>query len=639
MPSRSAFMDIVRSAIVAPDTIDAWPTDAADLVDAGERDAVESLRQLRANGGVSLVTLAFELEQRKRYADVQALSALDLSGEPLSKAAVQGAWKSMRAGRAIPAPTAPRAAVQSGDSGDLLNARRLVEWAKGTFLHAHGGTYHHWDGKRWNRDAGAAIHELAARVARSWLKDAADASTREAQDALVKHARAAQKSGAIEAMISLAGKCFPDLKIDPALFDADPWLLNVENGTIDLRTGQLRDHSPNDLITKLAPVTFDPAATAPRWERFLREVLPTDAVRAYVQRAAGYSLSGVVREHCFFMAVGAGRNGKGVLMRCLARVMGDYAATAPMDLLIAKSGADHPAELAVLEGARFVAASELPKGKWNEARLKQLTGGDTVPARGMRENYRPMRPTWKLWIATNERPRSTGNGDALWERLKEIRFPVQFRDADDPRPETQAWPVKDPKTEEVLAAELPGILRWAVEGCVTWAASGLGEPSEVRTATAEYRVTEDVLGPFLAERPITQAVKLRDLFSAWCEYAKGVNEQPGRQRDLSAALRAHGYTVKEGHAHVMHVYPIQVELKMPNGNTVLVPGVRVSGEVSKHDSQIYRATTQNSQPSIGNRPPEPHHLTSALKTSPLPLSREPGDDDGDEPDGGSGWRS
>ena len=145
----------------------------------------------------------------------------------------------------------------------------------------------------------------------------------------------------------------------------------------------------------------------------------------------------------------------------------------------------------------------------------------------MRENFRPISATWKLWIATNERPHAVGNGDALWERLKEIRFPVQFRDGDDPLPERQAWPVKDTTLEEALRAEWPGILRWAVEGCRGWAERGLREPAEVRAATKEYRVHEDSLAPFFEEHPLTQPVKLRELFAMWCEYAKRVNEQPG----------------------------------------------------------------------------------------------------------------
>jgi putative DNA primase/helicase len=594
-----AAYDLVLSALIDPKTIDVWPSDAAEVAGAGWNDYFRELLRERANGGVSRLALVSALERLKRYTDASAVADMDLTGEALSATAVRAAWKTIRGVHVVDPEKAKRSSVVAHDSGDLMSARRLVEYARGTFLYAHGGPWHHWDGRRWNRDAGAAIHELAAKVARSWWKDAAEATTREAQDALVKHAHSAQKSGAIEAAISLAAKCYPDLKIDPKRFDLQDWLLVVENGTIDLRTGELGPHDPTHLNTRLAPVAFDPGALAPRWERFLAEVLPSAEVRAYVQRAAGLSLSGVIRDHLFFMTVGAGRNGKGVLMRTLAHVLGDYAAVAPMDLLIAKSGADHPAELAILEGARFVVASELPKGKWNEPRLKQLTGGDTVPARGMRENYRNMRPTWKLWIATNERPRATGQGDSLWERLKEIRFPVQFRDEDDARPETQVWPVKDATLEAALLTELPGVLAWAVRGAVMWAEKGLGEPPEVRAATAEYRVTEDVLGPFIAERPVVQPVKLKELFAAWCEYAKGVNERPGQLRDLATALRAKGYEVRKGHANVTHVYPIDVQLQMPvsieDAKTARLPRLPTDPPFSGD-----RPTTTFPNPSYGN---------------------------------------
>jgi P4 family phage/plasmid primase-like protien len=499
-------------------------------------------------------------------------------------------------------------AVEEGeDAEDLRNARRLTERARGRFLAVHriggGFTWYGWDGRRWARDGVGAIYELASKVAKSWLKDAAEAKSEKKQKGLIKHGLKSQQAQRLDAMVRLAGLALPDLKATAEQLDAEPWSLNVENGTINLKTGGLRPHDPADLISKLSPVVYDPAATAPRFGRFLAEVLPSSEVRAYIQRAAGYSLTGITREHCLFLLIGAGRNGKGVLMRLLLRTLGSYAMTAPEGLLIQKSGMEHPTELAGLEGARFVFISELPpRSRWDESRLKGITGGDPQRARFMRQDFFEFQPACKLWVAGNERPRVNGTSDAIWERLKEVRFPVQFRDEDDPLPERQRWPVKDPKLEEEhFPGELSGILTWAVKGCLEWQRRGLGEPPEVRTATAEYRAVEDRLAPFLADHPIKKKVRLRNLFADWVKHCEEVNEQPGKQPDLNEALTNRGYSVRKSEG-VYQVFPHEVPLQRAE-NAQLAPSVQGAVDQtipdSHHDS--LRARGWGSIPEIAPR--------------------------------------
>ncbi len=482
-----------------------------------------------------------------------------------------------RRGEADPAPVLAGEAPE--DLEDLRTAARLVERAQGRFLWVYrqgGGAWHGWDRHRWGRDDARGIFELCAEVARSFLVDASNVSG-ERQKALMAHARRAQQAQRLEAAVRLAATAFPDLKAPASSFDTDEWTINTLSGLVNLRTGDQRPPTPADRVTLLAPVEYDPEARSERFERFLREVLPSPEVRAYVQRAAGYTITASTREHAMFLPVGGGRNGKGVLMRLLLRALGDYARTAAAGLLLERHGGEaHLTELASLDGARFVFASEVPpRSRWNEPRLKQLTGGDPVTARFMRQDEFTFMPRCKVWLAMNERPKVVGTSDAIWSRLKEIPFPVQFRDADDPRPEVQRQPVKDPRLEEELVPEaLPAVLAWAVAGALEWQRKGLGEPPEVREAVQEYRTTQDHVGPFLAEHPVTDKVRLREVFTAWTAWCAEENEKPGSQADLAAALRAKGFLVKLGHGKVTYVYPLELPLMPRTGGAgeCLPPG-------------------------------------------------------------------
>jgi hypothetical protein len=244
----------------------------------------------------------------------------------------------------------------SAEMTDLGNATRLARRATGDFMFVpQWNRWLAWDGRRWAADDRGTILELAAEVTKEMLLEAgtltaaqgAEAKDREpmvrAGACLAKHALSSQKSERIAAMVKLAPTAAPAaLKADPDAFDADPWLLNVENGTVDLRTGELRPHDPGDLITKLAPVAYDPDAGAPRFERFVEEVLPSRGLRGFVQRFLGYVLTGDVREHKLGFFHGEGRNGKGVLMNTVSKLMGDYATVVPEALLARRSSRGTP---------------------------------------------------------------------------------------------------------------------------------------------------------------------------------------------------------------------------------------------------------------------------------------------------------
>ena len=273
---------------------------------------------------------------------------------------------------------------------DLGNGRRLVA--------LHGDDLHYvapqkrwivWDGARWREDDSCAVERLAKDVPPNVLKEASEAGDSEQQKRLASWAIRSQQVERLAAMVKLA-RSEPGVPILPDKLDSDPWLFNVANGTIDLRTGKLGPHRREHLITKLAPVSYDPKATCPRWIRFLREVFEDNPQLAeFVRRAAGYSLTGSTRERCLFFLWGSGCNGKSTLVSTLQHVSGDYATSITSEMLMIRRGESHPTEICDLAGRRMAVASETEDGRrLAESLVKQLTGGvDRLKGRRMREDY------------------------------------------------------------------------------------------------------------------------------------------------------------------------------------------------------------------------------------------------------------
>lgn len=369
-----------------------------------------------------------------------------------------------------------------------------------------------WDGQRWTIDgADAIVARCAKETVHSLDEEVLSAPSDDYRAALRKWATKSQTRQAREAMVSLARHEEP-LGVGHRDLDRDPWLFNVANGTVDLRTGQLRPHDPADLITKLAPVAFDPAATCPLWDKFLGEVFDGNLdLISYVQRAVGYSLTAQVREHCMFFLVGKSRAGKGVLIRTIQRVSGDYAAPGAPDILLAKHNESHPTEQADLCGLRMVTLSEIDENRsWAQSTVKRLTGGDEIKARKCGEDFWWFQPTHKFWISANDKPRVSETGDAFWSRLRTIPFEVSFLGRE------------DRTLEDRLATELPGILRWAIDGCLAWQHNGLREPVLVTQSTETYRQEQDLIGQFVTERCVlgpearVTRVVLRSAYERFC---------------------------------------------------------------------------------------------------------------------------
>ena len=267
-------------------------------------------------------------------------------------------------------------------------------------------------------------------------------------------------------------------------WDADPWLLNTPDYVIDLRTGVQRTHSPEDYITRLAAVS--PGGECPTWHAFLDRVTAGDKeLQSFLQRVAGYSLTGITTEHALFFLYGKGANGKSVFVNTIAGILADYHKTAPIETFTAAHGDRHPTDLAMLRGARAVTATETEEGrKWAESRIKALTGGDRISARFMRQDFFEYTPQFKLIIAGNHKPGLRSVDEAIRRRFNLVPFTVTI-----PPDE------RDPKLTEKLKAEWPGILQWMVEGCLEWQRIGLAPPKVVAEATAAYLEAEDAVLP------------------------------------------------------------------------------------------------------------------------------------------------
>lgn len=419
---------------------------------------------------------------------------------------------------------------------DAGNAERFVARYGQAVRHVHGwGTWLLWDGIRWARDERREVRELAIETARHLYSESVHIEDPKAREAVGRHAVKAEARERIMAALDLASSMAP-VAVLPDDLDRNPLLLNVENGTIDLSTGKLRPHTPADLLTKLARVAYDPAAAAPRWTAFLEQVIPDAEVRAYFKRAIGYACTGSVSEHVLFFCYGTGANGKSTFLETVRDLLGEgeYAKAAQPDLLLAKKQERHTVELADLRGMRLVSTVEAGEGRaWDEVRVKWLTGGDTVSARLMYGNPFSFTPTHKFLVAANHKPRVSGTDVGFWRRVHMIPWTVTI-------PESQ----RDPDLRAKLRAELPGILRWVVEGAVEWRRAGLRPPPAVLAATQEYRSGEDVIAAFLDERCELEdgarvvAAALYGEFRAWAERA---GERPLSAIRFGEAMEERGY--------------------------------------------------------------------------------------------------
>jgi putative DNA primase/helicase len=417
---------------------------------------------------------------------------------------------------------------------DLGNAERLVRLFGDRIRFVPQWGWLVWDGKRWARDAGhQRITELAEETVRQIYREAAETDNPDERAKLAKWAIASESRQRIAAMIDLAA---PMCLASPDEFDADDWLLNLENGVLNLRTLEFLPHDPNRKLTKLAPVPYDPNADCPKWKAFLQRIFNNnERLIRFVQRAVGYSLTGSTREQCLFFLYGTGANGKSTFLEVIRALLGDYAVTAEFSTFVADRKGSVRNDIARLHSARLVTAIEVGEGKrFAEELIKTLTGGDTVAARFLYREFFEFRPRFKVWLAANYKPEIRGSDYAIWRRLRLIPFTVTIP------PEEQI-----PNLAEQLKEELAGILNWALEGLRDWLANGLQPPPEVTEATEAYRAEMDIVGLFVQDACITDPIAVtpsKTLYDAFREWCAENGYEPFGQTAFGRRLAAKGFS-------------------------------------------------------------------------------------------------
>lgn len=386
------------------------------------------------------------------------------------------------------------------------------------------GRWKRWDGTRWVDDDTLHVFDLARGMCRAASAECGDTKERNA----IKIA-SAQTVMAIE-RLARADRRHAAIAEQ---WDTDPWLLNTPAGTVDLRTGNIFNHRRDDYITKTAAAA--PGGDCPLWLKSLDRVTGGNSeLQSFLQRMVGYSLTGSTREHAVFFLFGTGANGKSVFLSTTTSLLGDYAKTAPASSFTASSTEQHPTDVAGLRGARLVTAIETEDGsQWAESKIKSLTGGDKISARFMRCDFFEFIPEFKLVIAGNHKPSLRSVDDAIRRRLHLVPFTVTIPDAE-----------RDRLLTEKLRTEFPGILAWAIRGCLEWQKQGLNPPALVRNATADYLTGEDAVGRWLEDDCIRDeacwtpgSVLFRD-YRSWCERT---GERPTSPKGLTQALESHGF--------------------------------------------------------------------------------------------------
>jgi putative DNA primase/helicase len=427
-----------------------------------------------------------------------------------------------------------------GHRGQWRIAHRLAASHARHLMFVRGVGWHHWDGKRWAEDDRGESKRAVGVVLRAALAEAVklDASSR---DELIADVRRCETANGVAGVLDLAAA------LEPFAFcvydlDPDPWLLNCQNGTLDLRTMQIRPHDPADRITKITRAGYDADAVSGEWDRFLERVLPDVEVRGYLQRLVGLSLLGKVVEHIFPVLTGSGGNGKGTTYAALLWMLGDYGHAAEMDLFMQAKTNPNQASPALmgLRGKRLVVASETEKAKrLAVALMKHLTGGDPITTRPLYGKPVTFQPSHTVLMVTNDPPKVPADDLAVWRRIRVVPFTVKITDEE-----------MDGHLDTSLQLAADAVLAWAVEGYRQYVANGdrLNEPSAVLHATTDYKIASDALAKFISDMCTTGPhihVGHRELFTAWRAWCADTGELPGTEKEFGLAVEDKGYPARK----------------------------------------------------------------------------------------------
>lgn len=400
-----------------------------------------------------------------------------------------------------------------------------------------------WDGARWARDDTGQAARWMKVIARRLTTDAYAITDDQRRRAAIREARRGESSAGVSGALTLAST-EDSIAVTPDDLDADPFLLNCRNGTLDLRTAELQPHDPADLLTKVTGAEYRPDAAGPEFRKFLERVQPDAAMRSYLARLFGHSMEGRTVEHLLPICWGDGANGKGTFLGAVLVALGEYADAADPDLLTARTFDAHPTGVADLFGLRLAVLHEGDAGRrLAEGTVKRLTGGDRVKARRMREDFWHFDPSHTFVMLTNHKPLVSGTDEGIWRRLRLVPWPVVVPVAE-----------RDERLGDRLTLEADAVLAWLVAGYRDWRDNGLAEPEQVTEATAGYRKESDALGRFLQERCLFGAgyhVRSSELYAAWCRWCTTEGEETGTNKAFTTALQNRGYDTKSTRVGVL----------------------------------------------------------------------------------------
>jgi putative DNA primase/helicase len=418
---------------------------------------------------------------------------------------------------------------------DSTNAQRLVrEYGKDIRYNAAWKKWVVWNGSYWQTDDGALIHEKGLEMVRNIYDELLRTPDYRDRMEIEKYAMLSESVRRREAFVK-AASWIKALNISSDDLDRNPWLLNVRNGTIDIETGEFREHRQEDMITKVAQADYDSAADCPAWKQFIREIMNYNGdIITFLQTVAGWAVTGDTSEQTMFILFGSGANGKSTFLNTIMYRLGDYAIATPTETFMKRNGEQISNDIARLRGTRFVTTTEAEQGKrLSEPLIKQITGNDRMTARFLYGEFFNFVPTFKIFMATNHKPVIKGTDYGIWRRIKLIPFTTRIEEEK-----------QDKHLEEKLRAESSGILNWLLEGAQRWRKEGLRTPRAILNATDEYRGEMDVIGNFLKECCIQNpgaTIRIRELFKAYQEWCDENNEHACSERFFSLRLKEMGY--------------------------------------------------------------------------------------------------
>ena len=392
-----------------------------------------------------------------------------------------------------------------------------------------------WNGKRWKTDeSGALISERCLSTIRNLHNEQLRTGDHRERIEIEKFAKISENARRRKSCIEMATQ-IDKLNITSDQLDTNPWLLNCQNGTLNIKTKEFTEHSQKDFITKIANVNYDPAADCPMWKQFIREIMDyKNDVINFLQTACGWAVTGDIREQTMFILFGSGANGKSTFLNVILSLLGEYAMATNTETFMRKTGEQITNDIARLRGARFVTTTEAEEGRrLSEPLIKKITGNDQMTARFLYGEYFSFTPNFKIFMATNHKPVIKGTDYGIWRRIKLIPFTTRI-------PEDK----QDKLLEEKLKTEASGILNWLLEGTDKWLNEGLVAPSIVLDATEEYKGEMDVIGIFIKNRCIEKAdVKIRiwEMYKAYSDWCDSNNEHAVSERFFTMRLKDMGY--------------------------------------------------------------------------------------------------